>query len=118
MDILNDPLRYVLKAAEVLWPDLRAEVQFAPAGHFRRCWFRRAKGGTRFPEDGSPPLIDISLHCTVIGAAMVLAHEFAHVKAGLDAGHNVTWKHYRDWLWVKAGQIAEDDYARFEATQS
>lgn len=50
-------------------------------------------GITTFPADENEvPLVEISAELTVQDAVEILAHELAHVAAGIDAGHGEAWE--------------------------
>lgn len=48
-------------------------------------------GVTIFSDDGSPPIIEVNPFIPLAHIAEIIAHELAHVIAGLEAGHGEEW---------------------------
>jgi len=86
--ILFDPFKIVIEAFEKLHPDKTADVVFGE-GMYEKVG---AYGETFMPDAGGPPVITIDTITPIDGAVEVLAHELAHVAAGIDAGHGEAWE--------------------------
>jgi len=93
--IFEDPFEAVLRAAAKLGADAR--VRFVHCSELPRLpglrFWRRAKGVTWWPDDGSSVevLIDAQLRRGVQGTLDILAHELAHVIAGPEDDHGPAW---------------------------
>lgn len=66
-----------------------------------------AWGRTHF--DGHPIIIELDVDCPVRGALDVLAHELAHVIAGLDEGHGPKWEAAKDALLAALESELDDE---------
>jgi len=96
--VFADPFERLLTYAASEW-GISVRVQFVapeelsiPSGW--RLWNKEPKGETFFPDDGSIPVISINarLKRGVQGSLDILAHELAHVRAGIEAEHGPEWK--------------------------
>ncbi|MFU1798188.1 hypothetical protein ACM1RC_30330 [Paenibacillus azoreducens] len=114
MYIVNDILSAVIVAAKGLYPELDAQIQWDPtlSGDDLKAkigrvgtWKKPEYGYTFFPDDSSTPTIGISPHIKVTTAAEVLAHELAHVAAGLEAGHGRVWSDAFNAIQLRANEI-------------
>lgn len=96
MKFINNPFDIVIKAVDELYPNTRAWIQFNPNIKPRKfLWWRfGCCGCTTFPEKGDiqVPIIDISTNIPFEAMLEILAHELAHVVAGVDAKHNKGWE--------------------------
>lgn len=81
----NDPLREALRVIGERYPDLDVDVWFAPN-------LEEASAAACFPDDGSPPFIELSDEIPVGAAPNCLAHEVAHIVVGIDAMHGPAWE--------------------------
>ena len=92
MIVFDDPFERLLRFAVDEW-NIDARVEFVtPSELPGRLWWK-AKGVTLFPDSASPIiLLDATLRRGVQGTLDILAHELAHVVAGLDAEHGDAWK--------------------------
>lgn len=86
LNILNDPIQGVLKAAESLYPDLECEIQFYPVkSETGNC------GMCILPENENEiPQINIDPSIPYGAVLEVLAHELAHVVVPED-DHGEQW---------------------------
>lgn len=97
--ICNDPFETVLEAARQLFPNLKAVILLDPYLKFRRilCFRLGHCGETLFPDDGSDPVIRVSTKIPFEAMVEILAHELAHVAAGVENEHNAIWlKAFKD----------------------
>lgn len=85
----NDPFAITYEAFKELYPDKVCE-----------CWFDTdikaddgddAFGITSFEPDGRIVVL-VDANISAEAATETLAHEFAHVAAGYDAGHGAEWE--------------------------
>ncbi|MDQ7095014.1 DUF1906 domain-containing protein [Desulfosporosinus sp. PR] len=81
--IINDPIPFVIKAFEELFPGLEANIQIASDIEGAGC--------TTIPEDESTPLVDISMNIPISAMPEILVHELAHVAKPNDE-HGEEWK--------------------------
>ncbi len=82
--MLNDPFQLLIEVIKELYGDIKAEVQFAPVDE--------GAGYTEFPDDGSIPLITISVEIPFHATIEIFAHEIAHVVVGIENEHNEKWE--------------------------
>ncbi|RUT48612.1 hypothetical protein EJP82_01335 [Paenibacillus anaericanus] len=116
MYIDNDIFSAVIVAAKELYPEIDALIHWDPtlsgdgfkekvgrALTFQKPYY----GYTFFPNDDMEPIpiVGISPHIKVTAAAEVLAHEFAHVVVGKDAGHDRTWSDAFSAIHKRANEI-------------
>lgn len=96
LKILNDPFKILLEAVQNLYPEIECEIQMDPTIRKpfklfgKRLW--GCCGYALFPNDGGIPQIRISSNIPYFAVVEVLAHELAHVVAGIDAGHGAEWE--------------------------
>lgn len=81
--VVFDPFQLVLDVAHDLFPKFRADIYFGAESD-------KGYGSTDFPE-GKVPNITISAEVPYGAAPEILAHEIAHVVAGIKAGHGKKW---------------------------
>lgn len=84
---IYNPIRDVCEAALSVFPDLDCHVSFAdfPDGGPR--------GTTEWAENGDgTAIVQVDVRLPMAGVVEVLAHELAHVAAGLDAEHGPEWQ--------------------------
>jgi len=86
----------IIKAFKELYPDnYNVKVEFDEQIKRRKflffkfgCW-----GYTEFPESSETPvIIRLSVWLPIIHTCEILAHELAHVVAGLEASHGEKWE--------------------------
>lgn len=81
----NDQVREALAVIQNRHPLLNTEVFFVSGmteGLGCACW----------PDEGGEPHIELSEDLPVGAIPEVLAHEFAHIVVGIDAGHGGAWE--------------------------
>ena len=86
MKITNDPFAIVIKVFQQLYPDKTALIQWDDTLDASK----KEYGSTTFQDDGIP-VIGLNPNLIVLVAVEILAHELAHVAAGIDAKHNDEW---------------------------
>lgn len=101
--IINDPVPYIFKAVNELYPDIKADIQYHPELEGAGC--------TTFPDDGTTPLIDISIKIPISAVPEILAHEFAHIVNPKD-GHGEKWEKTFDLIFNKAYELYESEEAQ------
>lgn len=85
VDVQN-PIEELRLAALDAFPDLDCSVQFMAAPD------EGPYGETFFPDDGSRPSVKVAVGIPMEAVIEVMAHELAHVAAGLDADHGDKWE--------------------------
>lgn len=86
--IFHNPFQKVIDAAIKVYPELECIIQFDPrleCPPYGETWWSS--------EVNEIPVISISSELTIENSLEILAHELAHVIAGLEADHNDEWKH-------------------------
>lgn len=87
----NDPFAVVFQVFSRLYPEAECDVVWVEQ-------LRDEEGGvvygmTTFPADEMVrPLVEISGELTMQDAVEILAHELAHVAAGINQGHGKAWE--------------------------
>lgn len=87
---VNDPAAIVARAFRDLYPGLEYTAQLVPT-------LEDDNGGpvfgqTLFPDDGGIPIISISAEAPANAVPELLAHELAHLVAGVEADHDPDWE--------------------------
>lgn len=67
-----------------------------------------ACGVTAFPEDGSPPVVEVSGEIPIAAGVEIFAHELAHVATPEDREHGEAWKAAFDRIFEEYNRIAQD----------
>ena len=67
-----------------------------------------ACGVTTFPEDGSPPVVEVSGEIPIAAGVEIFAHELAHVATPEDREHGEAWKAAFDRIFEEYNRIAQD----------
>ena len=88
MRIINDPFNTLYEVIDELYPDLDCDVQYSEELNIDGNTY----GVAIFPQDGSKPLIELDPNQSVLDVLEVIAHEVAHVIAGLEADHGEKWE--------------------------
>jgi len=101
LKIINDPIPFVLKAFEELFPEILADIQYIDG--------LEGAGRTTFPDDGSTPLIDISTDIPLSALPEILAHELAHTARPNDE-HGVEWEGAFNLLFDRAIELYEYNF--------
>ncbi|HEX2959096.1 MAG TPA: hypothetical protein VHO70_19830 [Chitinispirillaceae bacterium] len=83
--IINDAYELLFEVVKKMYGNINAEVQFAPIeGEEAGC--------TSFPDDGGVPLITVNACIPFIATIEIIAHEIAHIIAGVENEHNEKWE--------------------------
>ena len=101
LKFMNDPVPSVLKAFDELFPELPTNIQFVPD--------LDGAGRTTFPDDGSTPLIDISINIPISALPEILSHELAHIAKPNDE-HGPDWESTFDLIFNRATELYSRDY--------
>lgn len=101
----NDPFALVAQAFKNLYPERVYLAQIAPEvvdddGN-------TVCGATAFPDDGSPPLVEVSGEIPIAGGIEIFAHELAHVAAPEDGNHGEAWQAAFDRIFEEYNRIGE-----------
>ena len=101
----NDPFALVARAFKNLYPERVYLAQIAPdvvdeAGN-------AACGSTTFPDDGSPPIVEVSGEIPIAGGIEIFAHELAHVATPEDQDHGEAWQTAFDRIFEEYNRIGE-----------
>jgi len=83
-----DPMAMIAQAINDLYPDINVNIYFTTIDSDGD---EKVYGRTTFPEEGEPE-IDISIETPLQHIPEIIAHEVAHVIAGLKAEHNSSWE--------------------------
>ena len=82
-----------------LYPGHAVSIGYIPDEQCKGGECEPAQAFTRFPEDGGSPEIWISDATPIYGVPDTLLHEFAHIIAGLEAGHGPSFEEAYQRLW-------------------
>ena len=96
-----EPIQTAIKAAQNVFPDLKAEIQFNPE--------LGIAGVTTFPSDGSTPLIDINAGLPFYAAVEQIMHELAHVAVRTDEEHIDAWHRAHDAIKVEYQKLMNQE---------
>lgn len=88
MNIINNPIDMLLEVMDEHYPQVKADIYF---GEQETDGIDRL-GVTIFPDDGGRPVIEVNPHIPLAHVAEIIAHELAHVIAGIEAGHGEKWE--------------------------
>lgn len=102
----NDPFALVALAFKNLYPDREYTAYIAPNVTDEEG--NSACGATTFPEDGSPPVVEVSGEIPIAAGVEVLAHELAHVATPKDQTHGGAWRAAFDWIFEEYNRIAQE----------
>lgn len=86
----NDPFALVALAFKNLYPEREYAAYFVP--EVEDGSGGAACGVTTFPEDGSPPVVEVSGEVPITAGVEIFAHELAHVATPEDREHGEAWK--------------------------
>ena len=67
---------------------------------------------TTFPEDGSPPVVEVSGEIPIAAGVEIFAHELAHVATPEDREHGEAWKDAFDRIFEEYNRIAQDLFGK------
>ena len=96
----NDPFALVALAFKNLYPEREYAAYFAP--EVEDGSGGAACGVTTFPEDGSPPVVEVSGEIPIAAGVEIFAHELAHVATPEDREHGEAWKAAFDRMGLTA----------------
>lgn len=82
-----------------LYPGHSVSIGFMPDDQCKGDDGEAAQAFTLFPDDGGKPEIWISDATPIHGIPDTLFHEFAHVVAGIEAGHGAEFEAVYERLW-------------------
>lgn len=87
---INEPCVKIAEIFKRTWPDKKYIAQLVP--ELKDENGAEVFGETVFPEDGSEPLINISVNIIAENIPEIFAHELAHVAVPDDAEHGESWE--------------------------
>lgn len=88
MNIINNPIEMLQKVMDEHYPDLKVDIYF---GEQETNGVDKL-GVTIFPDDGSQPVIEVNPYIPLAHITEIVAHELAHVIAGVEAEHGEAWE--------------------------
>ena len=95
----EDHAREAISICKRLYPNHPLRINFIPDNQCHGDDGEPADAFALFPDDGAPPEIWISYDVPVEGLPDTIFHEFAHIVAGLDAGHGPEFEAVYQRLW-------------------
>jgi hypothetical protein len=101
-----DPIKAAIKAAQNVFPKIKAEVQFNP---------ELGMPGCTIINKGSVSTIDIDSNIAFSAAIEQLIHEFAHVVTGTEEDHPKEWKEAQRKIYNEYSAIVEKELSNYEA---
>ena len=102
----NDPFALVALAFKSLYPEREYTAYIVPNVADEED--KGACGVTTFPEDGSPPVVEVSGEIPIAAGVEVLAHELAHVATPEDHTHGDAWRAVFDRIFEEYNRIAQE----------
>ncbi|NMB10548.1 MAG: hypothetical protein GX982_07650 [Tissierellia bacterium] len=103
--IINDPIKYVLKAIKELYPGYRAEVIYLTDYDGEE-----GPAYTVFDDDRDCPLVVIDASTPFHCVPGLLIHEIAHVVVGIEGGHGKKWEKVNIALMEKLQELFKKDH--------
>lgn len=103
----NDPFALVWRAFKTLWPDSECSIEWN--GSISDENGEPVCGVTAFFPD-SIPEVSINPSLEVWDAVEILAHELAHVAAGIDNGHGEEWEAAFDKIQDEYQRIITEEH--------
>lgn len=100
---VNDPAAVVAWAFRELYPGVEYVAQLVP--NLVDPDGGPIFGETFFPEDGGVPVISISAEAPANAIPELLAHELAHLIAGVEADHGPEWETAMDAIGARYDDI-------------
>lgn len=90
LKIINNPFETIIGIMKEHYPDAECDIYFGESMTDGKETF----GCTLFPEETGYHTIVVEVHpsLSLTDATEILAHELAHVAAGVDAEHNEEWE--------------------------
>lgn len=101
--IINEPYQLLFDVVEKLYGKIDAEIQFAPMEE------GEGAGCTTFTDDNGTPLITVNASIPFIATIEIIAHEIAHVIAGIKNAHNEKWQKVFSDIHEHYNRAIEDD---------
>lgn len=108
----NDLFALVALAFKNLYPEREYAAYFVP--EVEDGSGGAACGVTTFPEDGSPPVVEVSGEIPIAAGVEIFAHELAHVATPEDREHGEAWKAAFDRIFEEYNRIAQDLFGEGE----
>ena len=102
----NDPAAIVARAFRDLYPGLEYTAQLVPT--LEDDAGGPVFGQTFFPDDGGVPVISISAEAPANAVPELLAHELAHLVAGVEADHGPDWEAALDAIGARYDDLLSD----------
>ena len=106
----NDPFALVALAFKNLYHEREYAAYFVP--EVEDGSGGEACGVTTFPEDGSPPVVEVSGEIPIAAGVEIFAHELAHVATPEDREHGEAWKAAFDRIFEEYNRIAQDLFGK------
>lgn len=106
----NDPFALVALAFKNLYHEREYAAYFVP--EVEDGSGGEACGVTTFPEDGSPPVVEVSGEIPIAAGVEIFAHELAHVATPEDREHGEAWKDAFDRIFEEYNRIAQDLFGK------
>lgn len=100
---LNDPSSLVAQAFAVIYPG--TEYEAILVDKITTEDGTEMVGCTTFPDDGTPPLIEVAGHIPAEAVPEILAHELAHIVTVGDE-HGPEWKKAFEAIYSKHNELA------------
>lgn len=100
MEFWNNPFDLLIEVMKEEYPDAKADIYFGQTAVDGKDTF----GVTIFPHkenDLQRPAIEIYYDLPLPGSVEILAHELAHVVAGIEEGHGPKWEEIFENIFVK-----------------
>lgn len=102
MELLINPFEIVIDVGNIMYPNIKAIIQFNP--DIKEC------GCTTFPDDNTTPIIDISTNIPFDAMIETLAHEIAHLVAGIEHGHDEVWEKVFADIHENYGKLLNENF--------
>lgn len=102
---INTPLDDVIQSVSNLYGELNCDIVFDPELRNRENVY----GLTNFFEDGTI-LIELDTESSLNIIVETLAHELAHVVAGVDAEHGDKWEEVFENIFVEYERYCKEKY--------
>lgn len=107
---INDPVAILEEAYKNLYGNNNYELRWDDALDEDD---NKVAGYTFFPDDEGEPIIALDVDLQVRDVPETLAHEMAHVAAGVGAGHNEQWEKEFDRIHNEYDRICKERFYEF-----
>lgn len=107
---VNDPFSLVYQAFRNLYPEKECEAFWEPKIRDSENG-EKAYGLTDFGDDGSV-VVFVDSDLKVTDAVEILAHELAHVGAGIEHDHDEAWEAAFNGIFREYNRIAEELFGK------